>query len=413
MSDVSVTNAPPPANAPAPTIQGGEAVVNQNPVNTPQPLGNQAPPKPEGQEDNKSSQVSRREAIAKAFERAKQNEVTADARQQKTRTAPKSAPAADPNEGNQEPGQEAKGQRYREGGRFARDPSKSENQQDHGEAGQQQTPKYQPLHEQAPFREPPQRFSEQAKSEWAGAPESVRGAVHQMQREFSGAYQKYREAAEVIEPIRPFYEMARQHGTTLEKALTNYVGMEQKLRTDLVGGLDVIVRNLGLKAQDGTPITLQDVAHHVLTMTPEQHRMTVQGNQTQAIDMRMGQLHQTVESLAQTVGKMQYQQQFTHTRSAVDVFADNHPRFDELSDLIKMELDHGYSLEDAYRRAELLRPATHAAQTRNTPAQTRPSKSISGAPDTGLSDRRASKGDKHPSRREAIAKAMRRVNGAA
>ena len=78
-----------------------------------------------------------------------------------------------------------------------------------------------------------------------------------------------------------------------------------------------------------------------------------------------------VQSLAQNQQQMQYSEQFTHTRSAVDQFAEQHPRFDELGDLIEQELQFGFDLDTAYRRAELLRPATHAAQTRTPSAQTR------------------------------------------
>ena len=60
------------------------------------------------------------------------------------------------------------------------------------------------------------------------------------------AYQAYRGAAEAFKPIAPFHQMAQEHGTTLEQALTNYVSMEQKLREDPIAGLDVIVNNLGL-----------------------------------------------------------------------------------------------------------------------------------------------------------------------
>ena len=43
-----------------------------------------------------------------------------------------------------------------------------------------------------------------------------------------------------------YHEMAQQHGTTLDRALNNYVTMEQKLRQDVIGGLDIIVNNLNL-----------------------------------------------------------------------------------------------------------------------------------------------------------------------
>jgi hypothetical protein len=221
--------------------------------------------------------------------------------------------------------------------------------------------------------------------------------------------------------VRPYHELATKQGTTLRKAFDNYYGMETKLRQDLIGGLDVLVQNMRMKGPNGEPITLYDVAHHIVTMSPEQHRLTAQQNQQTSADMRIGQLHQMVEKLYQGVGQMQYQQKFAATRSAVDKFADAHPRFDELADLIKGELDLGFSLDVAYRRAERLRPSTQdasqAAQTRNTTAQTRKT-SISGAPDgsnsadTRPSDgrRRESGEAKHPTRREAIAKAMRRVS---
>jgi hypothetical protein len=105
---------------------------------------------------------------------------------------------------------------------------------------------------------------------------------------------------------------------------------------------------------------------------------------------------------------MHHQQQFTYTRSHVDQFADKHPRFDELGDLIETELKLGFNLETAYRRAELLRPTTHAAQTRPTSAQTRtPDKSISGSPDVSPSNG-ASRDRKPVGRREAIQNAIRR-----
>jgi len=104
---------------------------------------------------------------------------------------------------------------------------------------------------------------------------------------------------------------------------------------------------------------------------------------------------------------MQYAQHFQTTRGAVDQYADQRPRFDELGDLIHREIQLGFSLDEAYRRAELLRPAT-AAQTRDgsTPAQTRtPDRSISGAPSSGTAANGA-RGGKPVSRQDAIKHAI-------
>jgi hypothetical protein len=110
----------------------------------------------------------------------------------------------------------------------------------------------------APFNQPVQRMSEQAKRDWPATPETVRGDIHRMHQEFAKAAQYYKADHEAMKPIRRFHEMAQQHGTTLEAALTNYTSMEQKLRADPVGGLDVIVNNLGLKAPDGQQDHLRD-----------------------------------------------------------------------------------------------------------------------------------------------------------
>jgi hypothetical protein len=175
----------------------------------------------------------------------------------------------------------------------------------------------------------------------------------------------------------------------------------------------VIIHNLNLKTPDGQRLGLRDIAYHVLSQTPDQLRVMQQGNQQQAAAQQIGSLHQQVADLKNMMTQMHNQQQFRYTRSAVDQFADSHPRFDELGDLIENELKFGFDLETAYRRAELLRPTTRAAQTRSTTpsAQTRPTdKSISGAPDVAPSNG-ASKPQKKVGRREAIQNAINRVNG--
>ena len=105
---------------------------------------------------------------------------------------------------------------------------------------------------------------QQAQAEWHAAPESVRGEVYRMAKEFNDAYQRSDADVQEMDQIRQFQHMARQHGTTLNKALTNYTGMEQLLRTDLVAGLDLIVNNLKLRSPDGQPLGIRDVAYHIL-----------------------------------------------------------------------------------------------------------------------------------------------------
>jgi hypothetical protein len=213
--------------------------------------------------------------------------------------------------------------------------------------------------------------------------------------------------------IRPFQELANKHKTTLQRALTSYVTMENRLRSDPVSGLDQIVNNLGLRdPQTGQQLGLRDIAYHVLTQTPDQLRVLQQGNMQNAASQQIGSLHREISDLKNAVQAMHTQQQFTQARSAVDTFADSHPRLDEIGDLIEAELKLGFDLETAYRRAELLRPATHAAQTRSTPAQTRPvDRSIHGAPDGSPSNGSSRYREPSKSPREAVQRALRQFNG--
>lgn len=429
MSDVPAPGAPPPA-APPPTTPPTTPtpppapvdVPVQSPVDHPRPIGDQAPPKPEGQEGNKSSHISRREALSKAFERAKdaQDEAAKNAPPKRERPGMGHNRPPEPmqKEAQQPQKAEQPAQRYREAGRFARDPAREQPEPGQQPGQQQQPRQIRPLDERAPYRESPTRFSDQAKTEWHATPESVRGAVHQMAKEFQGAYHKYRGDSEVMDELRPYHDLATKQGTSLRKAFDNYYGMEMKLRQDMVGALDVIVQNVsrsqGLVGPHGGPLTFTDVCNYVLSMTPEQHQMTQQRNIQTAAEQQLGQMRQQMAIQEQALNQILYQQKFTYTRQQVDQFADTHPRFDELADLIKGELDLGFSLEVAYARADRLRPS-HAAQTRTQSAQTRKT-SISGAPDGKAGNTRPSDGQrrvngeaKHPTRREALARAFRRA----
>jgi hypothetical protein len=250
-----------------------------------------------------------------------------------------------------------------------------------------------------------------AKADWSKAPESVRRDVHRMHQEYSRAYKQYRGDHEAMKTIRPYHDMARSQGTSLPAALNNYIGIEHKLRSDPIGGLDVIVNNLNLRTSDGRRITLPDIAYHILNQSPEQHKLTAAQNQQIALQRQLQYVQQHQHALAQQQARMQYQQKFVHTRGAVDRFAETNPRLDELGDLIVRELRLGFDLPTAYQRANLLRPASGpAAQTRTPAPQTRNSdRSISGAPDGGSANGMARR--KATDRRGSVVNAIRRANG--
>jgi hypothetical protein len=406
--------APPPQAAPPPASH--EVPINPNPVDTPAPLSSTGP--------------ARREVIGRAVERANdqaklERKGPAEARmghnQPPEATEREKPPkAAEPSLNlkkrptDQQPQQQQLSQpsqaRERgEGGRFT--PRQDQR------AGVAAPPS---LPANAPYRDPPQRMSERARSEWAAAPASVRGEVHRMHREFSEAYHRLKADHDVFNTVRPYHDLARSQGTTLQQAMTNYVGIEKKLREDPIAGLDTIVNNLNLRTSDGRRLNLADVAYHVLSQSPEQHQLTQSQNQQQALAQQLAEIRRQQHLLAQQQQRMQYDQQFRQTRGTVNRFADTHPRLDELSNAIHQELSFGFDLPTAYRRAEMLYPAngqTPAAQTRTPAAQTRTNsnRSISGAPDAGASAGAISGASMRPKartdRRGSIINAVRRANG--
>ena len=432
MTDTSApapSAAPAPQPAPQPAPARSEVQINQNPTNAPRPIPQQAVPAP----DKGNGRASVRESLAAAFERSQSKQPAAKTERAEPKAAEAKAghnqpPEETPRLNLKKPPDQQGEPQPRDRGRFAPreqadatngTPNVATNQAGNvaqnnamqGNAGTDGQP-YKRLPPHAPYADPPARMAEHGKRDWADTPESVRGEVHRVQAEFGKAYQYYKDAHDAFKPVERFHQMAQQHGTTLEQALQNYTTIEQKLRADPVAGLDQIVNNLGLKdPKTGQKIGLRDIAHYVLNSSPEQLRQVQQGNQQQAAAHQIGALYNEITTLKQAMHQWQTEQQFTHVRSALDQFADTHPRLDELGVPIEQELKLGFDLETAYRRAELLYPATHAAQTRNPPAQTRQTdRSISGSPDVAPSNGASRKQKPSGSPREALENAYARLN---
>ena len=267
------------------------------------------------------------------------------------------------------------------------------------------------------YKEPPSGFDDAAKSEWEAVPESVRGAVHRRAQEMERGIDRYRREAQEYEPVKQYAEMAKKSGTTLDQALQRYVGMEQQLRQDPMGGLQAVVANMGMKKPDGSPVTLRDVAASIMGQTPDQAASRQEST--------INRLTQQVQSLTQQLGgfskhveQQQEQAKVTSAQGAWDSFQRETPRAKELEPQIAEFLTKypaanmpvGERLRDAYNWASAQNPSV--AHTDNPPlvqTQTPPlpnpkgQKSISGAP--GGND--AKSVSRNLTRSASIDKAMR------
>lgn len=254
------------------------------------------------------------------------------------------------------------------------------------------------------FREAPPRFDDAAKSEWEAVPEGTRGAIHRTVRELEQGITKHREAAEAFEPIRKYADMAKQSGTDLATALQRYTGMEQELRRNPIAGLQAVVANLGIKnPQTGIPVTLRDIAAHVLGQKPDQVASQHEAS-NQQLRQQVAQLQQQISGVTQHVQSQQQEARVASVASEWDGFKASNPRATELEAhmaeflqkypagdnvSIRERLDDAYAFASAKipspTGAHTAAPIAPLAQTQDQhPNKDAGTKSVRGAPSDGL-----------------------------
>lgn len=239
---------------------------------------------------------------------------------------------------------------------------------------------------------PPARFMAEAKAAWATTPPAVKAEINRSFAEMERGLQQHQQT---IAPLKQFIDMAGGPGQ-LAQAAQRYIGIEQMLAQDPLKGLDTIARNLGTD--------LRTIAAHVMGQpAPDQNA-------------ELQQLRQQNQQMAQQLQGVQAEKART-TEQQVTKFAEEHPRFGELSNVIAWTLKTGLAadLPSAYAYAERLNPAPApvTAQTGTTPTaapppQTRGPVSIKGAPSTGSNPGRAAES---MSTRDAVARAFSELGG--
>jgi len=269
----------------------------------------------------------------------------------------------------------------------------------------------------APHAEPPARFSPEAKQAWAKAPPEVQAEAHRAIKELENGYSKYREAAESYHEVRQFDELAKQTGTTLPKALANYVTIERQLASDDPAekweGIQRVLKRAGVEPRQLAAAILNQPAP-----TPDQR----EAEHSQAFTA----LHQEIAGLKQQlqgVASVQQQAQTQAIEQKVTSFAKGQPRFDELS---APDIEHSIQnllklpgmvppgppeqrLAKAYELADRLNPAT-GRQASITP-EPRPAngagtRSIAGSPANGSDPSLPAKKGKHSSIDESLDRAF-------
>lgn len=219
----------------------------------------------------------------------------------------------------------------------------------------------------AAHEEPPKRFSDDAKAEWANAPEPVKHEVHRAMREMESGIDKYRESANRYKSVERFDQLAKQNGTTLDKALVQYTALEKSLRSNdphqkLAGLMDVA------KAAGSDLFGLAD---NLANMSPNQRQALIQQHNQKQTQQQMQQMQSALAQMHQT---HQHQLRQTQTLGDVRLFRSQHKDFD----------DHVEGMERAIRDggARTVEQAYEMAKKREDDEKSG-TKSISGAPASG------------------------------
>jgi len=236
---------------------------------------------------------------------------------------------------------------------------------------------------------PPTRFAKPAQEAWAQTPEPVRAEVERAIGELTQGIERYKAEASAFEPIRKYDEMARASGTTLDKALANYTGIEAGLRQDPIAGTMQIWRNIGIDPHAMVQALVAQVSGQPASTGVSPEIAALHG---QIAEMQR-RLETEVGSVKQTFEQQQLAAKQRDAQAAVDKFASDHPYFDELSDPIAQMIETGFAkdLSDAYEKAIRLNPEISAKieadkqpPKQPDPAQTRKANlSITGTPSAG------------------------------
>lgn len=245
--------------------------------------------------------------------------------------------------------------------------------------------------------EPPARFLPEARAKWANVPNEVKAEFHRVSAEMEQESHQFRSSHERYSQLREFDELARSNGRDLRESLTKVNEIENALQQNPIAGLDAILREIGPRKQDGSPLTIMDVAQF-LAQNPNAYQPQLPHAQPAA----QPQANPEFQALKDEILSLRAEQ----TVPVIQAFADAHPDFNALEEKITAILKKGFveelygnglsleqKLSEAYRMAGGQGPASRSdTETATAHSEALPAarpvdpdgqKSIKGAPTAG------------------------------
>lgn len=378
--------------------------------------GSDVPTEEAPKEEGKA--LSSRDAIAKAFDEAKEKSEAEQAPKEEPEEPAKAEKADKP---------EAEEQAPEKADEKAQKADKSEAEQP---AAARERGAEVRQSEGRKHADPPARFLPEATQKWANTPNEVKGEIHRVTQEYEAQLTEAQEKAQKFEEIRQFDEMARQSGRDgVKDSLNTMVRIEQAMQRSPVMGLEMVLRESGIRKQDGSPLSLYDVSQMVARQTPQQfaQNMGQLQQQSQAAPQQQQRGNPEIEGVRTELDSLKSELAAAKVAPIVEQFKAANPDYNALEGQIAGILRSGVidqlygagltpaqKLEQAYRMAggqgsssQSAAPAEEPTHSPATPA--RPEidpdgqKSIKGAPassQTGEAKR------KFKSNRDALAAAF-------
>lgn len=247
------------------------------------------------------------------------------------------------------------------------------------------------------YAEPPARLLPEERAKWANVPNEVKAGFHRLTAEMEQENAGYKQSHERYTTLKPFDDIARSNGRDLKDSLEKITQVERAIAQNPIAGLDMVLREIGPRKQDGTPLTLMDVARHIV-QNPQAYQ------QASAPMPQVQQDIPQVKALEDKLASLENQLATASIQPMLDAFANSHPDYAQLEPQIAailqsrvIETMYGNSLSaeqklaEAYRMAGGRGPSSRSepelvpqhSAAKDTPSPDAGTKSIRGAPTNG------------------------------
>ena len=224
-----------------------------------------------------------------------------------------------------------------EGGKFAKAAQPEAQQGEPEKAAAEREAPVERASEGRKHADPPARFVHEAREKWQSTPFPVKAEIHRVSQEYEAEITKYKQSSERYEHIRQYDDIARSNGRELKDSLAKVAEVEDAMARNPIAGLDAVLREIGPRKADGSPLTLLEVAQHIVQNPQAYHSATSQVSQAVHSQPQAQQRNPEIDALRSEIHEMRTQA----ITPVIERFADSHPDFYSLEPQIAEVLKSG------------------------------------------------------------------------